>query len=99
MQKMDVVRSAGLPQADQPNQRLAMYMVISKPKRMSLAAGVCHFIMFLQKRNRGLRQLVFKDISNTGVNCACALPHCLSARHGIWPHEYLELPLGFPPRI
>jgi hypothetical protein len=29
------------------NQRLAMYMVISKPKRMSLAAGVCHFMWFL----------------------------------------------------
>jgi hypothetical protein len=33
--------------AELVDQRLAMYMVISKPKRISVAAGVCHFIVSL----------------------------------------------------
>ena len=35
---------AGLPWRAGRDQRLAMYIVISKPKRMSLAAGFSHFI-------------------------------------------------------
>ena len=35
---------AGLPRRAGRGQRLAIYIVISKPKRMSLAAGFSHFI-------------------------------------------------------
>lgn len=37
----------GLLQRAGQSQRLAMYMVISKPKRMSLAAGFSHFMQIL----------------------------------------------------
>ena len=42
-----------------------MYMVISKPKRMSLAAGVCHFMVYLLDRCRRLRLIVPKAFLNT----------------------------------
>ncbi len=31
------------------DQRLLMYIVISMPNRMSIAAGVSHFMMYLRK--------------------------------------------------
>ena len=50
-----------------------MYMVISKPKRMSLAAGVCHFMVYL-----------LKGAADYGESCTepfrtqvCTLPHVL----------------------
>ncbi len=44
-----------------------MYMVISKPKRMSLAAGVCHFMVNLLNESRKLRLFVNRDILNTSA--------------------------------
>jgi hypothetical protein len=41
------MQTAGLPRRSDRDQRLAMYIVISKPKRMSLAAGFSHFMQFL----------------------------------------------------
>lgn len=41
------MQPAGLPRRAGRDQRLAMYIVISKPKRMSLAAGFSHFMLFL----------------------------------------------------
>ena len=48
-----------------------MYMVISKPKRMSLAAGVCHFMVYL-----------LKNAADYGESCTepfrtqvCTVPH------------------------
>jgi hypothetical protein len=52
------MQNAGLPRRSDRDQRLAMYIVISKPKRMSLAAGFSHFmqlLLFVYPARRGLK--------------------------------------------
>jgi hypothetical protein len=45
------------------NQRLEMYIVISKPRRMSIAAGVSHVIrLLLQGHSRKLRLTHWQNI-------------------------------------
>ena len=39
--------------ATKKRQRLAMYSVISKPKRKSMKAGVDQIMLYLQKLNKG----------------------------------------------
>jgi hypothetical protein len=43
-------QSTGLPRWIGWGQRVAMYIVISKPKRKSIAAGVCHCMEQLLQR-------------------------------------------------
>lgn len=53
------MQPAWLPRRAGRHQRLAIYIVISKPKRMSLAAGFSHFMLFLLCVNPARRGLKY----------------------------------------
>ena len=54
-----------------------MYMVISKPKRMSVAAGVSHFIRILLSVSPAKRVRYWQHICQHAMQCAglLHLPH------------------------